>query len=197
MPAATQAALLRVIEHREVQPLGALGTRQLDLRVLASSKSDLSLAVERGDFRQDLYYRLNVLKLRVPPLRERREDVPLLFAHFLTRAVGDSGVTPPPMSTAVRRMLLEHDWPGNVRELEHFAQRIALDLDTMVEPEGMEVRDLGLTDRVEHFEKALIEEALERHAGDVVAITEALRVPRKTLYDKFRRHGLTPAHFRR
>ncbi len=197
MPATIQAALLRVIEHREVQPLGASGTRQLDLRVLASSKSDLSLAVERGDFREDLYYRLNVLKLRVPPLRERREDVPLLFAHFLARAVGNSGVTPPPMSTAVRRMLLEHDWPGNVRELEHFAQRIALDLEPQVDAGGTEVRDLGLTDRVEHFEKAVIEEALQRHAGDIGAITEALRLPRKTLYDKLRRHGLRPAQFRR
>ncbi len=197
MSATAQVALLRVIEHREVRPLGASGARQLDLRVFASSKGDLRLAVERGDFREDLYYRLNVVKLRVPPLRERREDVPLLFAHFLARAVGDSGITAPPMSTVVRRMLLEHDWPGNVRELEHYAQRIALDLNAPGEMGDAKGQDLGLTDRVEHFEKAVIEEALERYAGDIVAITEALRLPRKTLYDKFRRHGLTPAQFRR
>ena len=196
MPMSAQAALLRVVEQREIQPLGAAGPRQLDLRIMASSKIDLQRAVERGQFREDLYYRLNVLKLRVPPLRERREDVPLLFAHFLARASGEHRTTPPPMSTSVRRTLMEHDWPGNVRELAHFADRTALDLDP---PSGIgpaEDEAAGLTDRLERFEKAVIEEALHRHAGDIVAMTEALRIPRKTLYDKFRRHGLRPGDFR-
>lgn len=196
MPMPAQVTLLRVVEQREIQPLGASGPRQLDLRILASSKIDLQLAVECGQFREDLYYRLNVLKLRVPPLRERREDVPLLFAHFLARASGEHRVTPPPMSTAIRRTLIEHDWPGNVRELAHFADRAALDLDVTYGIGPTEETAAGLTDRLERFEKAVIEEALQRHAGDIVAMTEALRIPRKTLYDKFRRHGLRPGDFR-
>lgn len=196
MPMSAQIALLRVVEQREIQPLGASGPRQLDLRILASSKADLKRAVERGQFREDLYYRLNVLKLRVPPLRERREDVPLLFAHFLARASGDRTRTPPPMSTAVRRTLIEHDWPGNVRELAHFADRVALDIDAPAAPGSTEEAGAGLVDRLERFEKAVLEEALHRHAGDIVAMTDALRIPRKTLYDKFRRHGLRPGDFR-
>lgn len=196
MPMSAQIALLRVVEAREIQPLGAAGPRQLDLRILASSKVDLKLAAEAGRFREDLYYRLNVVKLRAPPLRERREDVPLLFAHFLTRASGAHQRTPPPMSTAVRRTLMEHDWPGNVRELAHFAERVALDIDA---PSGLESREdarAGLADRLKRFEKAVLEEALHRHAGDIAAITEALKIPRKTLYDKFRRHSLRPGDFR-
>ncbi len=197
MPMAAQVALLRVVEQREVQPLGAHAPRQLDLRILASSKFDLKLAIDRGQFREDLYYRLNVLKLRVPPLRERREDVPLLFAHFLARASADRQRTPPPMTTAVRRTLMEHDWPGNVRELAHFADGVALDIDESGAGISPEENDAGLTDRLERFEKAVLEEALHRHAGDIVAMTEALRIPRKTLYDKFRRHDLRPGAFRR
>lgn len=196
MPLSAQVALLRVVEEREVQPLGGSGPRQLDLRILASSKIDLALAIARGQFREDLYYRLNVLKLRVPPLRERREDVPLLFAHFLARASGDRQRTPPPMSTAVRRTLMEHDWPGNVRELSHFADRVALDIDAASATGSTEETAAGLSDRLERFEKAVLEEALHRHAGDIVAMTEALRIPRKTLYDKLRRHGLRPGDFR-
>ncbi len=196
MPMSAQIALLRVVEQREVQPLGAAGPRQLDLRILASSKIDLKVAVARGQFREDLFYRLNVLKLRVPPLRERREDVPLLFAHFLARASGDHQRTAPPMSTAVRRTLMEHDWPGNVRELAHFAERVALDIDAPGAVGAVEDANAGLVDRLERFEKAVLEEALHRHAGDIVAITEALKLPRKTLYDKFRRHGLRPGDFR-
>lgn len=196
MPMSAQVALLRVVEQREIQPLGASGVRQLDLRILASSKIDLEAAIARGEFRQDLYYRLNVLKLRVPPLRERREDIAFLFAHFLARASGERQRTPPPMSTTVRRTLMEHSWPGNVRELAHFADRIAMDLDAPTDAATSDETGSGLTDRLERFEKAVLEEALHRHAGDIVAITEALRIPRKTLYDKFRRHALRPGDFR-
>lgn len=196
MPLSTQLALLRVVEQREVQPLGASGPRQLDLRILGSAKTDLSVAVREGRFREDLYYRLNVLKLRVPPLRERREDIPLLFSRFLARASGRLETTPPPMTTAVRRTLMEHDWPGNVRELANFAERVALDMDGASPSDLAEDALAGLTDRVERFEKAVLEEALERHCGDIGALTDTLRLPRKTLYDKLRRHGLRPGDYR-
>ena len=122
--------------------------------------------------------------------------MPLLFAHFLARASGDRQCTPPPMSTAVRRTLMEHDWPGNVRELAHFADQVALDIDAPTAIGSTEEPCGGLVDRLERFEKAVLEEALHRHAGDIVAITDALRLPRKTLYDKLRRHGLRPGDFR-
>lgn len=195
MPEQAQVKLLRVVEQREVQPLGAERPRPLDLRILASSKVDLEAAVAHGAFRGDLFYRLNVLKLVVPPLRERREDVHLLFSHFLLRAAGQRQQTPPAMTPRVRRVLMDHDWPGNVRELAHFAERVCLGMEDVVNDVELSPDD-GLAVRMDRFERELIEDSLRRHHGDVGAITTALRIPRKTLYDKFRRHGLRPAHFR-
>ncbi len=195
MPDQAQVKLLRVVEQREVQPLGAEKPRPLDLRILASSKVDLEAAVARGAFRGDLFYRLNVLKLVVPPLRERRDDIPLLFSHFLIRAAGQRQQTPPPMTPRVRRVLMDNDWPGNVRELAHFAERVCLGMEHVLDDAELSP-DHGLADRMEHFERELIEDSLKRHRGDVGAIAAALRLPRKTLYDKFRRHGLRPADFR-
>jgi len=195
MPEQAQIKLLRVVEQREIQPLGAERPRPLDLRILASSKTDLEDAVARGTFRDDLFYRLNVLKLVVPPLRERREDVSLLFSHFLSRTAAARQLTPPAMTPRVRRVLMDHDWPGNVRELAHFAERVCLGLEAATNDETI-ADDGSLADRMDRFERELIEDSLRRHQGDVGVITQALRIPRKTLYDKFRRHGLRPAAFR-
>ena len=103
-----------MLEEREILPVGAMEPHALDLRILAATKADPADAVARGDLREDLYYRLNVVRLRTPPLRERREDVPLLFARFLGRAAGRLGRDVPPIDHAIRRRLLEHDWPGNL-----------------------------------------------------------------------------------
>ncbi|WP_295168107.1 sigma-54 dependent transcriptional regulator [uncultured Brevundimonas sp.] len=193
MPLAVQVKILRVLEEREVHPIGANEPRALDLRVLASSKIDLGEAARAGAFREDLYYRLNVVRLRVPPLRERREDIPLLFAHFLRRAADRHGVDIPSMSDSVRRLLVEADWPGNIRELAHFAERVALSLDdnTRASDDG-----LSLPDRVNRFEGELLRDALQSHRGDISAVLAEMQVPRKTLYDKLQRHGLKPADFR-
>ena len=193
-----QVALLRVIEQREVQPIGADAARALDLRILAASKVDLAQVVAAGRFRDDLYYRLNVVELRVPPLIERRQDIPLLFAHFLARAARAQGIEPPPLAAAVHERLTRHDWPGNVRELAHYAERAALGLidaslpGTVAAPEGSE----ALAARMDRFEKSALEEALARHHGSVSAVSAALPLPRKSLYDKLARHGLSPARFR-
>lgn len=195
MPEQAQIKLLRVVEQREIQPLGAERPRPLDLRILASSKTDLEDAVARGAFRDDLFYRLNVLKLVVPPLRERREDVSLLFSHFLSRTAAARQLTPPAMTPRVRRVLMDHDWPGNVRELAHFAERVCLGLEAAAN-DATVADDGSLADRMDRFERELIEDSLRRYHGDVGVITRALRIPRKTLYDKFRRHGLRPAAFR-
>lgn len=198
MPLAVQVKLLRAVEEREVHPIGAATPRALDLRILASSKIDLADAVRTGGFREDLYYRLNVVKLRVAPLRERRDDVAMLFAHFLRRAAERQGMRPPALTASTRRYLLEHDWPGNVRELAHFAERVVAGLDEAgpVVP-AAHAEAPGLAARIEQYEGALIREALEHHDGDVVAVSALLKLPRKTLYDKLNRHGLKPADFRK
>lgn len=192
-PAAAQRLLLRVLEEREVLPLGAMEPHALDLRILAATKDDPAEAVARGDLREDLYYRLNVVRLRTPPLRERQEDVPVLFARFLGRAADRLGRDIPPLTPAVRRRLLEHDWPGNLRELANYASEIAVGL---APSEPGPVRETGLVQQVQAYEAELIREALAAHQGDIRRVTAALRIPRKTLYDKMARHGIVPAAHR-
>ena len=193
-PRAAQLLLLRVLEEREVLPVGAMEPHALDLRILASTKGDPVEAVARGDLREDLYYRLNVIRLRAPPLRERREDVPLLFARFLSRAASRLGHTVPPIDHAIRRRLLEHDWPGNLRELSNYASQVAVGLAPLA---STDPSDEGLVPRVLAYEAELIRESLTRYQGDIRKVTADLQIPRKTLYDKMARHGLIPARHRR
>lgn len=194
MPLTVQVKMLRVLEEREVHPIGANEPRVLDLRVLASAKSDPARAVEEGRLREDLFYRLNVVRLRVPPLKERREDIPLLFAHLLARAPTAPGAHTPPVTDAVRSRLLEADWPGNIRELAHFAQRFALGLE-QVDAAQSEL-DLSLIERVARFEAQVLTDTLSDTAGDMVEVQRRLKIPRKTLYDKLARHGLKASSFR-
>jgi two-component system C4-dicarboxylate transport response regulator DctD len=193
-PRAAQLLLLRVLEEREVLPVGAMEPHALDLRVLAATKGDPVEAVARGDLREDLYYRLNVIRLRTPPLRERREDVPLLYARFLGRVASRLGREPPPVDHTIRRRLLEHDWPGNLRELANYASQVAVGLNS---PASRAQSGEGLVQRVQTYEAELIREALTRHEGDIRQVTADLQIPRKTLYDKMARHGLIPARHRR
>lgn len=192
-PRAAQLLLLRVLEEREVHPVGAMEPHALDLRVLAATKGDPAEAVARGDLREDLYYRLNVIRLRAPPLRERREDVPLLFARFLGRAASRLGREAPPIDHLIRRRLLEHDWPGNLRELANYASQVAVGLAPLP---SHTLSEEGLVPRVQAYEAELIRESLTRHHGDIRKVTADLQIPRKTLYDKMTRHGLTPASHR-
>ncbi|GBD50416.1 sigma-54-dependent transcriptional regulator [Methylopila sp. Yamaguchi] len=198
MPPALQVKFLRVLEAREVTPLGMNETRKVDIRVAAASKVDLLDLVRTNAFREDLYYRLHVATIRIPPLRERRDDVPLLFAHFLDRAARRFRREPPPMTATVRRKLDEHDWPGNVRELAHYAERVALGLDDGPPPAAAPPAPPGgtLPDRVEAFEAEQIRQALAATQGDIQATLLALGVPRKTLYDKLKRHGIDQSAFR-
>ncbi|MCS6622564.1 sigma-54 dependent transcriptional regulator [Roseibacterium beibuensis] len=192
-PRAAQLLLLRVLEEREVLPLGAMEPHALDLRILAAAKDDPIEAVARGDLREDLYYRLNVVRLRTPPLRERRDDIPLLFARFLGRAADRLGRDIPPINNAIRRRLLEHDWPGNLRELANYASEIAVGLSATDTGAPSET---GLARQVQAYEAELIREALVLHHGDIRRVTATLRIPRKTLYDKMARHGIVPAAHR-
>ncbi len=196
MPLATQVKLLRVLEQRTITPLGSNIARAVDLRVVAASKVDLGAPEQRQNFREDLFYRLNVVTLRVPPLRERREDVPLLFAHFLAQATRRFGRPMPEIDDAVRAHLNTHDWPGNVRELSHFAERIALGVADLELRQGTTAAaDATLPQRMERYEAQLIREALAVSRGDVQRTIEALGIPRKTFYDKLSRHGIDRASF--
>jgi two-component system C4-dicarboxylate transport response regulator DctD len=191
-----QGKFLRVLEEREVTPLGSNRPQTLDLRVVAAAKSDLADAVAAGTFREDLFHRLDVVRIRIPPLRERREDVPLLFAHFLARACERLDGPQPVVDDKVRWRLHNHDWPGNVRELGHYAQRVALGLADQTATSGPEELP-PLPERIATYEAHLIEEALAGCGGDVRATLEVLRIPRKTFYDKVERHGLDLDKYRR
>lgn len=199
MPPAIQVQLLRVLEMREVTPLGTNEVRPVDLRVVAAAKVDLGDPSQRGDFREDLYYRLNVVTLSIPPLRERRDDIPLLFGYFAERAAGRFKREAPAISATVRRHLQDHDWPGNVRELAHFAERFVLGLETAAMPKSGNApaadATLALPARVERFEAELIRETLSQNNGDVRRTIEALGIPRKTFYDKLQRHGIVRGEF--
>ncbi|MGL3607173.1 sigma-54-dependent transcriptional regulator [Rhizobium sp. G187] len=194
MPLATQVKMLRVLEMREVSPLGTNEIRPVDLRVVAAAKIDLGNPAERGDFREDLYYRLNVVTVSIPPLRERRADIPLLFAHFATRAAERFKREPPALTDAIRRHLDNHAWPGNVRELAHYAERTVLGITPPPQP-ASDTQSLDqqgtLPERVERFEGTVIRNALRDNDGDVRRTLEALGIPRKTFYDKLQRHGIT------
>ena len=192
-PPAIQVKLLRVLETRQVEPLGTNEQRQLDLRVVAASKIDLGDPAARAGFREDLYYRLNVVTLRIPPLRERRDDIPQLFAHFLRRSADRFHRAPPEITAAVSDYLLRHDWPGNVRELMHFADRVALGVlpEEPPCPGAASMPAEGtLPERVDRYEARIIREALHAYGGDVRSTIEALGLPRKTFYDKLKRHGI-------
>ncbi|MGO6677573.1 sigma-54-dependent transcriptional regulator [Rhizobium leguminosarum] len=191
MPAATQVKMLRVLEMREITPLGTNGVRPVDLRVVAAAKIDLGDPSVRGDFREDLYYRLNVVTISIPPLRERRDDIPLLFSHFAARAAERFRRDAPPLSPEVRRHLASHTWPGNVRELSHYAERVVLGVEgggtAAVPPQPT---DATLPERLERYEAEIIRDALSANDGDVRRTIEALGIPRKTFYDKLQRHGI-------
>ncbi len=195
MPPALQVKLLRVLETREVEPLGTNERRALDLRVVAAAKVDLGSAEARAYFREDLFYRLNVVTVRIPPLRERGADIPLLFSHFLRRAAERFRREPPDLSPALLQKLATHSWPGNVRELTHYAERVALGLDPDAQNDAPRPSSLTLPERVDRFEADTIRQVLSENGGDVRRTLEALGIPRKTFYDKLQRHGISRRDF--
>lgn len=189
---AVQAALLRVIEEREVQPIGAPRPQAIDLRIIATSRGDLAQAVADGRFRDDLYHRLAMTRLHLPPLRAREHDRMLLFAAFLDQARAALGRPDHAIGERARQHVLSHGWPGNVRELRNYA------FDCVLSSEGTpdEARQ-DLPSRVAEFETRVIVDALRASAGNVVRAVELLGIPRKTLYYKLGRYGIDPDAFRR
>jgi two-component system, NtrC family, C4-dicarboxylate transport response regulator DctD len=193
MPLAQQAKLLRVIQEHKLERLGANQSIEVDLRIIAATKPDLLEEARAGRFREDLAYRLNVAELRLAPLRERREDIPLLFEHFARASAERLGRSAPAVSGAQLAQLLGHDWPGNVRELANAAERHALGLDS---PNLAAVPEAhSLAGQMEAFEAQCLRAALRQHKGEIKAVMETLHLPRRTLNEKMQRHGLVREDF--
>lgn len=193
MPLAQQVKLLRVLQEQKLERLGSNQSIPVDLRIIAATKPDLLEEARAGRFREDLAYRLNVAQLRLPPLRERREDIPLLYEHFAQSAAERLGRRVEPLSGAQLGRLLSHDWPGNVRELANVAERQVLGLGEP-EPDTVETGQ-SLAAQQEAFEAQCLKAALTRHKGDIKAVLAELQLPRRTFNEKMQRHGLTREMF--
>ncbi|MBB4812043.1 MULTISPECIES: sigma-54-dependent transcriptional regulator [Pseudomonas] len=193
MPLAQQVKLLRVLQEQKLERLGSNQSIPVDLRIIAATKPDLLEEARAGRFREDLAYRLNVAQLRLPPLRERREDIPLLYEHFAQSAAERLGRHVEPLSGAQLGRLLSHDWPGNVRELANVAERQVLGLGEP-EPDTVETGQ-SLAAQQEAFEAQCLKAALTRHKGDIKAVLAELQLPRRTFNEKMQRHGLTREMF--
>lgn len=197
VPLQQQAKLLRVLETGELQRVGSSKTRHVDVRILSATNADIFEEVAEGRFREDLLYRLNTVEIELPPLRERREDVPLLAISFLQRLAERYRKPVERFETDAMQALLEHGWPGNVRELEHVVERAVL----MARSTAIRASDLGLRSRsdgaaqleemrLEQAERYLIERALERHSGNVSQAAASLGLSRSALYRRLQRYDL-------
>jgi len=195
MPLATQGKLLRVLQERTVERLGSNQSIAIDVRAIAASKADLRTMSNEGRFRLDLYYRLSVVELAVPPLRERREDIPLLFEYFAGLAAQAHGRDLRPVSAATTNMLMAREWPGNVREVRNAAERYALGLGGLMPRLADSDAKVSFAEQVEAFERAVIERALAESGGKISAVMDQLDLPRRTLSEKMSRLGLDRQQF--
>ncbi len=209
MPVALQPKLLRALQSGEFSRVGSETVKTADARVICSSNRDMSKAVADGALRKDLYYRINVVRFHVPPLRERREDIPLLARHFLRRKASELGKRVEGISPEADAILLAHDWPGNARELENVIERavvfcrsrvIGPDLFTPISSGAAflsmnwdQARDLALR----RFERSYLTALLQVHRGSVSAASQAMGVSRQAFYKALERTGLNPERFRR
>ncbi|MDQ7985127.1 sigma-54 dependent transcriptional regulator [Pseudomonas sp. G34] len=192
LPLAQQVKLLRVLQEKTLERLGSNRSIRVDLRVISAVKPDLLDEVRAGRFREDLLYRLNVATLQIPPLRERREDISLLFEHFAAQAAQRHGRSLEPLTPAELANLLGHDWPGNVRELINAAERHALGLSGS----NQEDAEQSLAQQMEAFEAQCLHNALLRCRGSILQTMELLQLPRRTLNEKMQRHGLQRSAYR-
>lgn len=203
MPLHLQVKLLRVLETRQITPLGSNEVRQLNLRVIAATKDNLADPAARTYFREDLYYRLNVVSLRLPALRERREDIPLLFARFVTQASKRFNRVPPELDRATLDFIGQHQWPGNIRELLHFAERFVLGIPSeysgLPTPGDAPIQTTSelapLPQRIDKFEADQIRLTLATHKGKIKESLAELGIPRKTFYDKLQRYGIDRSRY--
>jgi DNA-binding NtrC family response regulator len=197
LPMKLQSKLLRVLQTGEFQRVGSSRTQRVDVRILSATNVDIRTEIAEGRFREDLLYRLNTVEVQLPPLRERREDVPALASHFLARQAAQyrksiEGFTPDAMQA-----LLSYEWPGNIRELEHTIERATL----LSHGDRVDAPDLNLRPSsdeaptldemaLEDVERLLIQKALKRYEGNVSQAAAALGLSRSALYRRLQRFGL-------
>src|SRR6266496_81293 len=197
VPFRQQAKLLRVIESGELERVGSSRSKKVDVRVISATNSDLRAACSAGQFREDLLFRLNTVEIRIPALRERREDIPVLAGHFLARYAGRYRRTIQGLDPGAMRALMQYSWPGNVRELEHTLERAVLmcrsneikpaDLGLgATQPQEQNLEELSLED----VEGILIRKALQRFHGNVSQAADALGLSRGALYRRMEKYGL-------
>ncbi|CCD87749.1 C4-dicarboxylate transport transcriptional regulatory protein dctD [Bradyrhizobium sp. ORS 285] len=199
MPLSFQAKILRALQERVIERIGSNKLIPIDVRVIAAAKGDLAAESRHGRFRSDLYFRLAAAEIHLPPLRERGNDVLLLFEHFADAAAKAVGRPLSPLRTDDLDALLAHEWPGNVRELKNVAERYALGIaatgrtvgEILRRGDNGDVAHRSLADRVSVYERTLIETALRDSDWSITAVTEQLRLPRRTLNEKMAKYGLS------
>ena len=202
LPLLAQVKLLRFLQDREFRPLGSTRTRKADVRVVAATNTDLEEALNTGRLRRDLYYRLNVFPIQLPPLRERRRDVALLAAHFLQKYVAEFDKPVTAIDPDAMLALTNYDWPGNVRELEHIVQRAVLlcegpfiRLGDIALPVATARRPLSFREakarEVEQFERRYLTDLLELHAGNISRAARAAQKNRRAFFELLRKYGLS------
>lgn len=201
MPMPLQVKLLRVLEEQRVERLGSNQVQEVDVRIIAATKADLKKLSEEGSFRPDLYYRLNVVKVDIPPLRERKNDIPTLFHHFVLIAAARYDRESIPLDAGQAARLMQHSWPGNVRELRNLAERyVLLGPAALDENEASDTANVAgrqtLGEMMDGFERSAIISALNTCHGSIKDTMVQLGIARKTLYDKMRKHGLDKAQFK-
>jgi len=207
MPPPLQVKLLRVLQDKQILTVGGRVPVPVDVRIIAATNRDLKEEVEAGRFRDDLYYRINVFMIPLPPLRERREDIPLLLSHFIKRYNQEFGKGVETVSPTLMRFFLEYDWPGNIRELENYVERAILMTDgkqLQLSALQREVDDganqmtaaeggfLPFREAKEKFEREYILDLLERFEGVVAHASQAAHIPRPNFYEKLKKYGISP-----
>ena len=202
LPLLAQVKLLRFLQEKEYRPLGSAQMQRADVRIIAASNIDLEDAVRQGKLRQDFYYRLNVFPIDLPPLRERREDIPLLARHFLEKYAGEFNKQVTDFDAVSMRMLMQCDWPGNVRELEHIIQRaVVLSEEGVVQSSVILVSRpvlarAGISFRqakaqvIEQFEKTYLENLLMEHSGNISKAARAAQKNRRAFFELLRKYRI-------
>jgi DNA-binding NtrC family response regulator len=206
LPPASQVKLLRFLQDKEYRPLGSTRTRSADVRIIAASNASLDQAVREGNLRQDLFYRLNIIPLHLPPLRERREDVALLAEHFRARFAIEFSKPTAGFTDAALQMLVLHDWPGNIRELEYVVERaVILTESAMIDKSGIilscsAIHSPGIESfktakarTVERFERAYLEQLLAAFQGNISKAARAAKKNRRAFWELMRKHNLVRA----
>ena len=202
LPLSTQVKLLRVLQEKEFEPLGSTVPVKADVRVIAATKDDLTKLIKKEKFRDDLYYRLNVVKIELPPLTKRRDDIPILIKHFIDKFNKRMGKSIEDVSKDVMNILMKYDYPGNVRELENIIEHASVMCqDTKIRtahlPDELSPKtDIAALDEevsrppIQAFEKQLIQETLEKHNGNKILTAKELSLHRSTLWRKMKKFGL-------